>query len=330
MSDLNRDGHLDVAAAKPGALRIFRGDGLGHLISWATGMPYAAEDLGGLLAGVAQIGIVSDDFNDDGASDLLLAGRGQRIQDLPAVFLVSMTAKESTPPYILGSVALDSRHATSWYTEDVSIRWYVGDPESAVRSLVGCGPTTLRTDTGPRGVTFTCKATSAGGTSQRSMTVRRDSSPPIIWGFTSPVQPHGANGWHVMNVTVGFVCWEWDSRGSGLAYCPPDKLLTSSANGQTVTGTTRDVAGNTRSATVGPVKVDTVNPAITCPSPTPVFVRGTSGTVTAKVTDAHSGPRTSTVSRSVSTSTPGTRSTTLTGYDVAGHWTTKACSYRVL
>ncbi len=65
-----------------------------------------------------------------------------------------------------------------WYTSDVSVSWTVTDGESAITSQSGCDTTTVTTDTA--GVTFTCTATSGGGTAEKSVTIQRDATPPTI------------------------------------------------------------------------------------------------------------------------------------------------------
>lgn len=65
-----------------------------------------------------------------------------------------------------------------WYVSDVTVSWTVTDPESAVTSTSGCGTTLVTIDT--TGNTYTCSATSAGGTSSSSVTVKRDATGPVI------------------------------------------------------------------------------------------------------------------------------------------------------
>ncbi|MGZ8710145.1 MAG: hypothetical protein ACXW28_07965 [Thermoanaerobaculia bacterium] len=65
-----------------------------------------------------------------------------------------------------------------WYVSDVTVSWTVTDPESAVTSTSGCGTTLVTIDT--TGNTYTCTATSAGGTSSSSATVKRDATGPVI------------------------------------------------------------------------------------------------------------------------------------------------------
>ncbi|MBI2039929.1 hypothetical protein HYT18_02555 [Candidatus Microgenomates bacterium] len=70
-----------------------------------------------------------------------------------------------------------------WYTSDVSVSWNVSDPESTITSTSGCDPSAVTADTA--GITFTCNATSAGGTASQSVTIKRDSTAPTVT-VTSP------------------------------------------------------------------------------------------------------------------------------------------------
>jgi hypothetical protein len=67
--------------------------------------------------------------------------------------------------------------ANGWYVSDVDVIWTVTDPESGV-STTGCAAATVTTDTA--GTTFTCVATSDAGTTTRSVTIQRDTTPPVL------------------------------------------------------------------------------------------------------------------------------------------------------
>jgi hypothetical protein len=72
-----------------------------------------------------------------------------------------------------------------WYTSDVVINWVWRDSESQITSTSGCGNVTVTEDTPGR--TFTCSVTSEGGTTTRSITIKRDTTPPVIV-ITQPAQ----------------------------------------------------------------------------------------------------------------------------------------------
>ena len=60
-------------------------------------------------------------------------------------------------------------------------------------------------------MTYTCSATSAGGTTTQSVTVKRDATTPTIT-LASRTPPANANGWNNSAVTVTWTC---SDSGSG-------------------------------------------------------------------------------------------------------------------
>jgi Ca2+-binding RTX toxin-like protein len=68
--------------------------------------------------------------------------------------------------------------AGGWYISNVSVSWDVQDPDSPVSSRTGCDAANVTTDTAA--TTFTCEATSSGGTARVSTVVRRDTKPPVV------------------------------------------------------------------------------------------------------------------------------------------------------
>jgi hypothetical protein len=143
-----------------------------------------------------------------------------------------------------------------WYRSDVHLTWQVSDAESSISSQTGCADADVTADTNTAGLTFSCAATSAGGTTSRSVTIKRDVAPPTIAASRTPA-PNTA-GWNASDVTVTFTC---DDDLSGIAQCPAPSVLHEGA-AQSATGTTRDNAGNTASASVNDVNVDKTDPVL--------------------------------------------------------------------
>ena len=83
----------------------------------------------------------------------------------------------ATPPAIAAEVS-GQLSFNGWYVSDVGVSWTVTDAESDVTSTTGCGPSTVTTDT--PGASFTCSATSTGGSASQSVTVRRDVTAPVV------------------------------------------------------------------------------------------------------------------------------------------------------
>jgi hypothetical protein len=84
-----------------------------------------------------------------------------------------------------------------------------------------------------------------------------DTFPPTITG--SAVPGPNANGWNNTQVMVSFTCLD---SGSGIASCSAPTVLFTEGGSQSVTGTAVDNAGNSASATVGPINIDLTPPSI--------------------------------------------------------------------
>ena len=92
--------------------------------------------------------------------------------------LVRFRYTDVTPP-LISRWLVGTQSQDGWFTSDVQIMFGFYDPESAiVGSSDGCNFSTLTTDT--PGTTFTCSATSEGGTSTESVTVKRDATGPAV------------------------------------------------------------------------------------------------------------------------------------------------------
>jgi hypothetical protein len=89
----------------------------------------------------------------------------------------TMPASDNTPPVITPSI-IGTAGTNDWYTSDVTVHWTTSDAESAIGSTTGCDDAIVSSDT--NGQTFTCSATSTGGTSSQSVTIKRDASAPEI------------------------------------------------------------------------------------------------------------------------------------------------------
>jgi hypothetical protein len=174
----------------------------------------------------------------------------------PANVTLNVNApSDNTGPVITSNVS-GTLGSNGWYTSDVTVSWSVVDNESAISSSSGCGSTTINSDTA--GTTLTCSATSAGGTSSQSVTIKRDATVPTISGSASPAA-NGA-GWNNTDVAVAFTCA--DSL-SGIASCGPNATLSGEGTDQSATGTAVDAAGNSASATVSNIDIDKTTPTIT-------------------------------------------------------------------
>jgi len=166
---------------------------------------------------------------------------------------VGQVQTDSTPPVVTPTV-IGTLGNNGWYTSNVNVSWTVTDPESAF-TTTGCEAQNVTSDTA--GVSFTCSATSAGGSASASVTIKRDATPPTATGSATPA-PNG-NGWNNTDVTVAFTCAD---AFSGIASCLGNTTLTGEGAGQSATGTATDMAGNSASTTVSGINIDKTAPTI--------------------------------------------------------------------
>jgi hypothetical protein len=91
---------------------------------------------------------------------------------------VPFFARALTPPLIVHSIS-GTPGTNGWYVSDVAVSWGVSDPESPVTSSSGCEPAAVTVDTA--GVTFTCSASSAGGSyTLTTPSIKRDATAPTV------------------------------------------------------------------------------------------------------------------------------------------------------
>ena len=116
---------------------------------------------------------------------------------------------DTTPPVITPSI-VGTLGLNGWYVSNVSLTWSVSDPESPVTSQTGCETQNITADTA--GVTFTCQATSAGGTSSsQPVTIKRDATKPIV-ASAGPARLPDAGNWYNAPVQVNFGGLDRDLR----------------------------------------------------------------------------------------------------------------------
>jgi hypothetical protein len=175
--------------------------------------------------------------------------------ELTATDEVEITVIDLTPPEIIPGVS-GTEGNNSWYVSDVEVSWSVVDLESDISSITGCDDASVTTDTA--GQTFTCEASSAGGSASEIVTVKRDATPPDVTADRTPEA--NAHGWNNTDVTVSFSC---EDALSGVESCADPVTLSNDGAGQSVTGTGVDQAGNTAEAIVGDINIDATPPTVT-------------------------------------------------------------------
>lgn len=227
---------------------------------------------------------------------------------------------DNTPPTV-AAVVTGTQGTNGWYTSDVNVSWNVNDGESAITSPA-CVASVLSSDS--NGVTYSCTATSEGGSASASVTVKRDATAPTMAPTVSGTE--GANGWYVGDVTVS---WAVADGMSGIASSAGCAAVTTSTDntGTAYTCTATDAAGNVTTKSVS-AKRDASAPSVAG------AVSGTIGDngwytsnvgVTWSVNDGISGIGSSTGCSATTTSTDNSGTTyTCSATNGAGLTTTKS------
>jgi hypothetical protein len=173
-----------------------------------------------------------------------------------------------------------------WYGGDVALSWALNGNGLSITGQTGCDPTSITTDT--TGQTFTCSATSAGGTTTETVTIKRDATLPVATATPSPLP--NSNGWHKGTVTVKFTGTD---ATSGIADCSPDEVLTAEGESQSASGTCTDQAGNESApATINDINIDATAPIVSAsaaPAPSGSGWNATPVVISFSATDALSG-----------------------------------------
>jgi hypothetical protein len=217
----------------------------------------------GASAGITETedgNVVVENLGDEASLVVIKAGVETTVLPGEDQTVIDVTPPVVTPS-VTGTLGLDG-----WYTSDVAVSWDVTDPDSAISSTTGCGPASVTSDT--TGVSFTCLATSEGGTTTSApVTVKRDATDPAV-AFSSQA------GAYTVDQTVAFTCSVSDAT-SGLASsaCAPVNALayTFPLGLNNVSRGATDRAGNDRTASSS-FSVS-VTPASLC-SLNKQFVRG--------------------------------------------------------
>jgi hypothetical protein len=220
--------------------------------------------------------------------------------------------------------------ANGWYTSNVSLSWSIVS-STTVSSRTGCDPRTVSINTGSAGLTYTCTATNAVGTSSGSVTIRKDATAPVSVALPSPL-PNLA-GWWKSPVTVTFSGVDLQS---GIASCTTPVVLSLEGAGQGASGQCTNNAGLASAlAALSGIRIDLTAPgiSITLPANGAVYRRNATVRASYACTDALSGIATclGTVPNGsrISTSTRGTKTFKVTAVDKAGNTRQTSHTYTV-
>lgn len=204
---------------------------------------------------------VAHTFAQDGVYQIVVTVTdNDGLTDTAALTVEVANVQDVTPPVIQSNVTGTLGNG-GWYVSDAQVSWTVTDGESPIDQQTGCDANTVNTDTA--GITFTCSATSEGGTATASVTIRRDATAPTAKATASP----WANllGWRTTDVTVRFT--GTDALSGGVTCDPPVILSIEGAN-QSASGRCYDAAGNQSAlATASGIDIDKTDPAISIAAP---------------------------------------------------------------
>jgi probable HAF family extracellular repeat protein len=141
----------------------------------------------------------------------------------------SVWQHDNTPPVITRTIT-GTLGQNGWYTSNVTVAWTATDNLTPITSAA-CAPSSVTADT--IGTTISCSATSGGGTSTQSVTIKRDATAPNV-AFAA----HPASYTADQTITIG--CSASDAT-SGLA---------TTCQGVNVAGSLLPLGSNTRTTTV--------------------------------------------------------------------------------
>lgn len=219
------------------------------------------------------------------------------------------TAAALDPP----SASCNGGGCGGWFRSNVTVAWSYNS--SGATKADGCGSTTVSQDTS--GTTVTCTVSYADGTSVgRSVTVRKDSSPPGVTASAS--RGPDTNGWYTSPVSFGF---KGQDGASGVASCTSGTYSGPDGGDITVSGSCTDNAGNTGSTSLE-IKYDATPPTVVgTPSRKPDANGWYNHSVDVAYTGTDTGSGISECSPTVSYKGPDADPARLVGQcrDVAGH-----------
>ncbi len=235
-----------------------------------------------------------------------------------SVALTDPPAPVDTTPPVISNMITGTLGNNGWYRSDVTVAWTMTDPESGIASSTGCSTTTTSTETS--GTTLTCTATNGAGlSSSQSVTIKIDKTVPSVSVTRTPAN---ANGWNNGPVAVHFTITDTLSGVAGPTTI--DQTVTTEGQNQSVSVTVMDLAGNSATATLDQINIDTTAPTVGFGAPTPApngaGWNRTDVTMNFTVADNLSGVATQSAVSPLSFTTEGTNLTgTVTVTDRAGN-----------
>mgnify|MGYP004487881649 CR=1 FL=1 len=156
-------------------------------------------------------------------------------------------------PQITATVLGDA-NADGWYTTPPTIRYTCSDAGSGIAL---CPEDRKVTTDGKLQSLVGTAVDKAGNKADVALKLNVDTKAPTI--TAEIVGDKGDNGWYGANPIVHFTCTD---EGSGVGSCPGNQMLILDGTDQTISGTARDIAGNTATTSIT-LNADKTAPAIT-------------------------------------------------------------------
>jgi hypothetical protein len=159
--------------------------------------------------------------------------------ELDAISVTTPAATDTTPPVIAPTIT-GTLGDNGWYTTNAHLSWSVTDAQSAT-SQTGCDAVDVTAD--QQATSYTCTATSTGGTASETVSIKRDATAPVVSvtgvsnGATYTVGSVPTAGCDTQDSTSGVATAATLSSTGG-----PFGAVTKTCSGA------RDNAGNTASA----------------------------------------------------------------------------------
>jgi hypothetical protein len=154
----------------------------------------------------------------------------------------SVTVNIDKIPPVITAVISPQPNAAGWNNTPVTVTFTCSDAGSGIAAC--SGPIQVSTE-GSNQVVVGMATDQAGNTVQIPVTLKIDTTPPIITSVAAP-QPNAA-GWNTTPVTITYAC---SDSLSGVQACPQPQVAGTEGKAQQYTASVTDQAGNTANSVV--------------------------------------------------------------------------------
>lgn len=163
--------------------------------------------------------------------------------------------RDTTPPTVSSQAPSRGPDEGGWYNHPLSVSFSGSDATSGIASCTNAsygGP-----DSSSASVSGSCSDAAGNTSAPQSYSFKYDASPPSV--SAAAARAPDANGWYVRPVAIAF---SGSDSTSGIAGCTSATYGGPDAAGATVSGSCRDQAGNTGSASAT-INYDATPPQVT-------------------------------------------------------------------